>query len=287
MNGILLVDKPVGLTSHDVVEYVRRLFKTKVGHSGTLDPFASGLLVLLIGEATKLSSFFTQAKKTYIATMQFGIKTDTLDVTGKVQMRNNIFIEQKEIEDCLKDLKGEVELLAPLYSAKKVKGRKLYEYARKGIDIEIPKIKSIIYSIEMINYCYPYLTFEVECSHGTYIRSLAEEIAKKLSTIATLVQLRRAKSGAFNIKAACSLDFISKDSIIPLENLISNEIVVNESVYKKLMNGNPLTRKDIKEIRLNSGLFEDFYKVNVKNTFFVYRREEDKFKYILKVENDK
>ncbi|ABP67652.1 tRNA pseudouridine synthase B [Caldicellulosiruptor saccharolyticus DSM 8903] len=285
MNGILLVDKPVGLTSHDVVEYVRKLFKTKVGHCGTLDPFASGLLVLLIGEATKLSSFFTQTKKTYIATMQFGIKTDTLDITGKVQLRNNIFIEQNEIEDCLKDLKGEVELSVPIYSAKKVKGRKLYEYAREGIDIEIPKIKSIIYSIEMINYCYPYMTFKVECSHGTYIRSLAEEIAKKLSTVATLVQLRRAKNGVFDIKAAFSLDFISEDSIIPLENLILNEIIVNESVYKKLINGNPLTRKDIKEIRLNDSLFEDFYKISMKDAFFVYKREGDKFKYLLKVEN--
>lgn len=287
MNGILLVDKPIGLTSHDIVEYVRNLFRIKVGHCGTLDPFASGLLVLLVGETTKLSSFFTRTKKTYLATMQFGIKTDTLDITGKVQLKNNIFIEQEEIQNCLKSLRGEVQLSVPIYSAKKLKGKKLYEYAREGIDIEIPKIKSIIYSIEIINYHYPYMTFIVECSHGTYIRSLTEEIANRLSTIATLVELRRLKSGVFDVSDAFPLDLISKDSVIPLESLILNEIIVEESAFKKLANGNSLTERDIREVRFNSGVFKDFYKISLKQTLFVYKREEDKFKYLLRVENYK
>ncbi|WAM32614.1 tRNA pseudouridine(55) synthase TruB [Caldicellulosiruptor naganoensis] len=287
MNGILLVDKPVGLTSHDVVEYVRKLFKTKVGHSGTLDPFATGLLVLLIGEATKLSSFFTQEKKTYIATMQFGMKTDTLDITGKVLMKNNVFIKTSEVETVLKNLKGEIELFVPLYSAKKVKGKKLYEYAREGIDIEIPRMKSIIYNIEMINYCYPYLTFRVECSHGTYIRSLAEEIARRLDTIATLTMLRRVKSGRFDVSSSFTLDLISRKTMVPLKSLISNEIFIKESAYKKVVNGNPLTLKDIKEIRQSNGVFAEFYKTQLSDTFFVYQRVDDKFKYLLKVENNR
>ncbi|WAM34786.1 tRNA pseudouridine(55) synthase TruB [Caldicellulosiruptor morganii] len=287
MNGVLLVDKPVGLTSHDIVEYVRKLFKTKAGHAGTLDPFATGLLVLLIGEATKLSSFFIKEKKTYIATMQFGIKTNTLDITGKLLMKNNIFIKTDEVEDVLKSLKGEIELFVPLFSAKKVKGRKLYEYAREEIDIEIPKMKSIIYNIEILNYCYPYLTFRVECSHGTYIRSLADEIARRLGTIATLTMLRRVKSGRFDVKDSFSLDIISKEAIVSLENLILNEMLVSDRAFKKVLNGNPLTFKDIREIRQVDESFGEFYKIRLDSILIVYHREDDKFKYLLKVENDR
>jgi len=284
MNGVLLVDKPVGITSHDVVEFVRKVFNVKAGHAGTLDPFATGLLVILIGEATKLSSFFTSQEKTYIATMQFGIRTDTLDITGKIKEKNMIIVEQKEIEECFKILKGEIELNVPIFSAKKLNGRKLYEYARKGINIEIPKVKSIIYNIEIISFSYPYLKFKVRCSHGTYIRSLAEKIAENLSTVGLLSELRRIRSGFFDLKDAVTLNDIRAESIIPVCRLFKNEIKVGRKTYKKVLNGNPLESHDIEDIINTDAAFADFYKICVDEAVFIYKREKDVFKYVLKVE---
>jgi len=172
MNGILLVDKPLALTSHDVVEYVRKTLKTKAGHAGTLDPLATGLLIILIGGVTKLSNYLVVGNKRYFAKMQFGIRTDTWDITGKVIERNNHFICTKEIEDVLAGLIGKIERDVPIYSAKKIKGRKLYDYASEGVVVQTPKVVKNIYNLDLLSYSYPYLTFEVECSHGTYIRSL-------------------------------------------------------------------------------------------------------------------
>lgn len=284
MNGVLLVDKPVGITSHDVVEFVRKVFNVKAGHAGTLDPFATGLLVILLGEATKLSSLFTSQEKTYIATMQFGIRTDTLDITGKIKEKNNVIVEKKEIEECFKNLKGEIELDVPIFSAKKLRGKKLYEYARKGINIEIPKVKSIIYNIEIINFSYPYLEFKVQCSHGTYIRSLAEKIAESLSTVGLLSELRRIRSGFFDLKDAVLLSDIRAESIIPVCRLFKNEIKVGRKTYKKILNGNPLVNQDIEDIIDIDTAFADFYKIWVDKAVFIYKREKDVFKYILKVE---
>ncbi|ADQ46492.1 tRNA pseudouridine synthase B [Caldicellulosiruptor kronotskyensis 2002] len=284
MNGVLLVDKPVGITSHDVVEFVRKVFSVKAGHAGTLDPFATGLLVILLGEATKLSSYFTSQEKTYIATMQFGIRTDTLDITGKIKEKNNMIVEEKEIEECFKNLKGEIELDVPIFSAKKLRGKKLYEYARKGINIEIPKVKSIIYNIEIINFSYPYLEFKVQCSHGTYIRSLAEKIAESLSTVGLLSELRRIKSGFFDLKDAVALTDIREKSIIPVYRLFKNEIKVGRKAYKKILNGNLLVPQDIEDIIEIDTAFADFYKIWDDKVVFIYKRERDVFKYILKVE---
>lgn len=285
MNGIILIDKPLGITSHDVVEEVKKYFHVKVGHTGTLDPFATGLLVLLVGDATRLSQYFMQAKKTYIATLQFGIKTDTLDITGRVIEKNSYFISRKEVESVIGSFLGEVELSIPLYSAKKVQGKKLYEYAREGLNIDIQKAKNFIYNIEVLNYDYPYLTFLVECSHGTYIRSLGEEIAKRLSSIATLHSLVRIKNGYFDIKDSTKVDYLLKKHLIKLDDLIKNQLVVYDQSLKKILNGNLLKEdKDILVIRQEDTSFKDLFKIKIENYLFIYKKENDHFKYLLKVD---
>jgi len=152
IDAILIVDKPVGLTSHDVVARLRRILKTKrIGHTGTLDPFATGVLVMLVGKATRLAQFLDKDKKEYEATVRFGFETDTGDVSGSPkQIQNSKFkIQNEEIKEVLKDFRGEIEQTPPMYSAKKVAGKKLYELARKGVEIERKSVKVTIYEIEL------------------------------------------------------------------------------------------------------------------------------------------
>ena len=199
MNGIILIDKPKDYTSRDIVNIVSKKLQTKkVGHTGTLDPLATGLLVLCIGKTLKLSELLVSTKKEYIATMTFGIETDTLDITGNIVKRDSKQkkITTKDIETVLKKYTGKIIQEVPKYSSVKVNGKKLYEYARKGQKIELQPRKIEIYFLNLIeiNQEEKEIKFEIGCSKGTYIRSVCEDIAKKLGTVRIYERTTKNKS---------------------------------------------------------------------------------------------
>jgi len=214
-SGFLLVDKSEGMTSHDVVDHLRRITKIKkIGHAGTLDPIATGLLILGIGrEATKKLSEFQKLDKEYIAKIKLGVKSDTFDKEGKIE---KVLFEKipkrEEIEKVLKDFCGEILQTPPPYSAKKIKGKKAYELARKGLKVELSPVKVKIYQIEILNYFFPYLEIKVSCSSGTYIRSLANDIGEKLKVGGLIEELRRTKIGNFKVENAQKLSQINSEN---------------------------------------------------------------------------
>ncbi len=210
--GFILINKPVGTTSHDVIDKMREITKIKkIGHSGTLDPLASGLLILGIGrKATKKLNQFQKLDKEYLAKIKLGIISDTFDKEGKIK---KIEYEKKpsleEVKKVIQQFKGEIWQRPPLFSAKKVKGKKLYQLARKGIKIEPKKQKIKIYKIEIIKYNFPLLELKIHCSSGTYIRSLANDIGEKLKTGGCLESLKRTKIGNYSLENALKLDEIT------------------------------------------------------------------------------
>lgn len=204
-NGILLVDKAVGSTSFHLVSLLRkRTGIKKIGHAGTLDPFATGLMVMLIGkEFTKKSDQFLNSDKEYIATLHLGLATDTFDTEGHPQEKSDHIPTLAQIATCLETFQGEILQTPPMFSAKKIGGKKLYELARKGITIERPPSRVTI-KIALLSYEYPTLKLKVECSKGTYIRSLGHDIGLSLGCYAHLSSLQRTKSGSFSLKEAIS-----------------------------------------------------------------------------------
>ncbi|MDO4612006.1 MAG: tRNA pseudouridine(55) synthase TruB [Candidatus Saccharibacteria bacterium] len=205
---IILVDKPAGISSFGVVARVRRKLseefghKVKVGHTGTLDPFATGLLILLSGKMTKKSNDFLKQDKVYEATLKLGETSTTGDPEGEIEKVSDKIPTKIEIETCLKSFLGEIEQTVPKFSAVKINGRRAYELARKGQDFKTPTRPVTIYDIKIINYNYPTLKIEAHVSSGTYIRTLAEDIGKKLGTGAYLTALRRTKISNFDVKDA-------------------------------------------------------------------------------------
>jgi tRNA pseudouridine55 synthase len=268
IDGILIVDKPEGLTSHDVVARLRRILKTKrIGHTGTLDPFATGVLVMLVGKATRLAQFLDKDKKEYKATIRFGFETDTGDGTGSPkQIQNSKFkIQNSEIKEVLQDFRGEIEQTPPMYSAKKIAGKKLYELARKGIEIERKPVKITIYESELIKDQKPKtedlqkndfglwtLDFglRVSCSAGTYIRTLAEDIGKKLEIGAHLAALRRTGAGQFDLSKAVTLEGLEEivsenkldEVLISMNDALAHlpKVILNEEEIKNTQNGKKL-----------------------------------------------
>lgn len=250
MNGIIVINKPKGYTSHDVVANVKKILNVKkVGHTGTLDPNATGVLPLLLNEGTKLSKYLIEHDKEYEVTLKLGIKTDTADSEGKV-------VEQKEvgnlenIEEILKLFIGKQEQIPPIYSAIKVKGKKLYEYARLGQKVKVEPRKIEIYNIELlkIDQLENEIKFNVACSKGTYIRSLCEDIADKLGTVGYMKELNRTKVGRFSIEEAITLEKLKenqdsikflKEHIITVQELFKKyeKIELNEQKLKKFLNG--------------------------------------------------
>lgn len=238
LDGVLIIDKPSGITSHDVVAKVRKALKTKkVGHTGTLDPLATGVLVVCVEKATKLVNYLTCDEKIYEVEMKFGIKTDTGDITGNIiDEDTNYKVTIKEANEVIKSFVGKQKQIPPMYSAIKVNGQKLYELARKGIEIERePRDIEIfdIYNIEINN---EFIKYTVHCSKGTYVRSLCEDIAQRLGTIGVMTKLRRIKSGQFEIENAIKIDDISEEKIISMEKLFDKEINVQKNL-KELLNG--------------------------------------------------
>ena len=204
--GLIIVDKPVGPTSHQVVSIVRRgTGVRKVGHAGTLDPRASGVLVLCIGAATRLSEYLSTASKRYQAVIRFGSSTQTYDSEGEILEQTGDSPSRKAIEDVLPAFRGEIHQVPPPFSAIKVQGAKAYELARKGEEVELEPRQVTIYDLKLLSYKHPDLSLEIECSAGTYIRSLAHDLGEQLSTGAHLAELRRIKSGPFTIKDAVPL----------------------------------------------------------------------------------
>jgi tRNA pseudouridine55 synthase len=223
-SGILLVNKPKGRTSFSLVSALRRLTGIKkIGHAGTLDPFATGVMVLLVGqEATRLSDRFLNQDKEYISTLKLGIKTDSFDCDGAILATSDITPSQEEILEVLKRFQGKILQTPPMFSAKKVGGKKLYELARKGIEIE-RKASEVTVKIDFLYYEYPFLSLKVACSKGTYIRSLAEDIGEALGCGAHLSDLSRTRSGPFTLSECIDGNLLSDPAYLPSLSLISPE----------------------------------------------------------------
>ncbi len=211
-SGFLLIDKPVGPTSHDVVDTVRRVLHTrKVGHAGTLDPFASGLLILAVGTMTKQLSKFVGLDKSYVATLRFGATSDTMDRTGKIspatlvpdtKVAGTAVPGTKELESVLETFRGEIDQVPPMYSAKKIGGKKLYELARAGEVVERKPVRVTIHELELLSFSWPTAVIRTRVSSGTYVRALADDIGKRLGCGAYLEELRRTMIGSYKVESA-------------------------------------------------------------------------------------
>lgn len=245
MDGVIVIDKEKDYTSRDVVNIVGKHFKTKkVGHTGTLDPLATGLLVICIGQATKLVELLTNHDKEYIADITFGIETDTLDITGNILKEENTNFSREEIEKVLNEYQKEYDQMVPIYSAVRINGRKLYEYAREKEKIELPSRKVKIYKIDLLKYEQinnkTHIQIKCNVSKGTYIRSLIRDIALSLNTVAIMTDLRRTKVGEFTLKDSILLeDLENNDKIYSIEQILKNypTIEVDNNLEFKIKNG--------------------------------------------------
>ncbi len=248
-DGIMLVDKAESETSFSIVKKTRKVIKgKKIGHAGTLDPFATGLLIILVGQGTKLAPYIMTGEKRYRATIHLGVETDTLDPTGCVVQRKKVpTFGFEQIEAVISNFIGEIDQAPPIFSAVKYGGKRSYILARKGINVEIQKRKVRIRSIEILSIDLPEIVIEIYCSSGTYIRSLAADIGKALGTGAHLTVLRRLASGSFNVKGAIQSRFINDATpyeyiaakIIPLRDSLPDmkEIHLNDRITHKIING--------------------------------------------------
>jgi tRNA pseudouridine55 synthase len=245
--GILNIYKPIGMTSHDVVAVLRRLTKIKqIGHTGTLDPFAQGVLPICIGKATRLIEFLPDDKE-YLATVQFGIATTTYDIEGERTFSSDKKVSVKDVQLALKDFEGEIQQFPPIYSAIKVKGKKLYEYARKGEDVEITPRKVTIEHIELKDFDEQSQQAQIliKCSKGTYIRSIAHDIGKNLGVGAHLIKLVRTQAGKCRVENSVQLEGINveKSIINPLEMLDLPIIDVSIEELEKIKHGIAIENK--------------------------------------------
>lgn len=247
MDGIIVINKEKGCTSHDIVYKVKKMFNTKVGHTGTLDPNATGVLPILLGKGTKISKYLIEHDKEYEVVLQLGVKTTTADEEGEIIEEKEVLkesLEQLKIERILKSFIGKIEQMPPKYSAIKVNGRKLYEYARKGQEVEIKPREVEIYNIEITNIQKEkkQIEFKVSCSKGTYIRTLCEDIAEKMRTVGYMKELKRTKVGDFNIEQAITLGQLQEKEnikIITIEEMFKDkeEIILEDSKIILLLNG--------------------------------------------------
>jgi tRNA pseudouridine synthase B len=248
-NGILNIDKPQGITSHDVVDIVRKIFPgIKVGHTGTLDPIATGVLPICIGKATKLSDELLSENKVYKVKMLLGVETDTYDITGKIVFANTLNEDEIYIKERIKRFIGKSSQIPPIYSAIKIKGKKAYEYARNGENVSIKPREIEIFNIDDIdvNLRKRQVSFVVSCTKGTYIRSLVHDIGIKLGCGATMIELKRLKTGDFDINDSIDLyEFLNLeyldmlDKIVSIEELYkdSKKINLKDKDYDKFLNG--------------------------------------------------
>lgn len=274
MDGILIINKPKGRTSHDIVSKVKRIVGNKVGHTGTLDPNATGVLPLLIGKGTLCSQYLMEHDKIYEVVLKLGIKTDTADSEGNIleeQQVSETSLNENNILNVLRSFIGKQEQIPPMYSAIKVNGKKLYEYARKGQNVEIKPRQIEIFKCELrkVDLEEKEICFSVHCTKGTYIRSLCEDIAKKLNTVGYMKELNRIKVGKFDINKSITVE--------ELENNISNESFTKEhfiSIEKAFEDKEsiviPLNRLKhfLNGVKLSFELEDNLYKIyDEKNNF--------------------
>lgn len=241
MQGAIIVNKAPDMTSRDVINILNKKFNTKsIGHTGTLDPIAEGVLVCLIGKYTKLTDILINHDKEYIASFKLGILTDTLDITGKILKEEKVNLTKEEIQKTILSFKGTYNQEVPIYSAVKINGKKLYEYARNNEEITLPKRKVNIYDIELLNIDNEIITIKTKVSKGTYIRSLIRDIGLKLNTNATMTKLIRTKLDKFTIEESYTLEDIQNDNykLLSLEDLIDLDTInINEEMLFKIKNG--------------------------------------------------
>ncbi len=249
MDGILVIDKPEGITSHDVVASVRRVLQTRrVGHAGTLDPFATGVMVILVGKATRLARFFDKDEKEYLAVMRLGFESDTGDRTGNIREAGTVAfsdIRAADLEQAMRPFVGEIEQTPPMYSAKKIEGKKLYELARKGIEVERKAVRIRISELELVEFGTDGTAeFRVVCSAGTYVRTLAEDIGRAAGSGAYLEALRRTRAGKFDIRSCITLDDLKteespKSFVLPVLSALEHlpSVILNPERVKRTLNG--------------------------------------------------
>ncbi len=277
LDGIILINKEINMTSRDVVNIACKKFQTKkIGHTGTLDPFASGLLVLTINKATKIASFIEATTKKYIGELTLGIATDTYDLSGKVVEKQEVKkLTKEDIEEVFKTFIGEIKQIPPLYSAIKYNGEPLYKLARQGKEVPLKERTVTIYDLKLLSLTNNRILFEVTCSKGTYIRSLGCDIAKKLNTCGHLSLLTRIEVGNFKLKDAKLISEISSKDIIPIKDALSfmNKVIVSD-LEKKVINGMKISLNitDEKVLILNKQ----------NKALAIYVRHEDGFYYCLR-----
>lgn len=270
MNGILIVNKGIDVTSRDVVNDLVHLFHTKkIGHTGTLDPLATGVLVCTIGKYTKLNLDLTSEYKEYIAEMRFGINTDTLDITGNVLNEESVSLDEETITKTINSFKKEYEQEVPIYSSVKVNGRKLYDYARSGEEVVLPKRTVYIKEIEVLSITGNDVKFRCLVSKGTYIRSLIRDIAHSLNTYGTMTSLIRTKQGKFDIKDSYTIEDIKNNhyKLLSIEEVLDLDIVTtSDNLYKLINNGVSVDYKSKKDYILFRYNFDDIA---------LYKKEND------------
>ena len=249
LSGLLVVDKKTKMTSHDVVEKLRRILNfKKIGHAGTLDPNASGILLACLGKATKIAKFLTEHDKEYEAVIKLGVTTDTYDQEGKIiQITEHLEITEEQVREAIESFKGEIWQTPPLYSAIKQKGKKLYQYARAGKQVERKKRKVIIKDVRVLEIKLPYVKLKVSCSKGTYIRSLANDIGERLGCGAHLFSLCRTRIGPFELKDALDLEAMEEirnedkigNFLISVEKVLAHipSVVVKDGFAKRIREG--------------------------------------------------
>ena len=269
MDGIIIVNKEKDWTSNDVVQKIKGLFHEKVGHTGTLDPLATGVIPVLVGKGTLLSKYLVNHDKEYIATIKLGERTSTGDLEGET-IENKIvsesMLDEGYIKSILKSFEGKIIQTPPIYSAIKVNGKKLYEYARKGQSVEIPSREIEIYNLELISLSKENkeITYRVHCSKGTYIRTLCEDIAKEIGTVGFMKELKRIRVGEFSINDSLKIsEFDDKDKVknhfITIEQFFDNkdEIEVDTKNLTRFLNG----------VKIKTSKKDDVYKIYHQNSF--------------------
>lgn len=273
-NGIIIVNKPSNYTSRDIVNIIsKKLGTKKVGHTGTLDPLATGVLVICFGKYTKLVNILTGLTKTYIAEIKLGLKTDTLDITGNILETKPFNVTKEQIMQVLSSFKGKYHMEVPLYSAVKIKGKKLYEYAREQKEVSLPKRDVNIYDIKLLDFKDDIIKFEVTVEKGTYIRSLIRDISLKLNTVGTMYSLIRTKQGNFSLANSYTLDDILNnnykilDIFDVLEDIKLYEL--NELEYLKVKNGNIIS------LPLTNNYLYLTYK---EKPIAIYKKDDDSYK---------
>lgn len=272
MDGVINVLKPKGITSFDVVRDIRKIAKIKkVGHTGTLDPLASGVLPVCIGKATKIVDYIMEGTKTYRVEMKLGTTTDTYDREGTVLEEKEVSVSPEEVEKAIEKYKGDIEQVPPMYSALKVNGQKLYDLARKGIEVEREARKIQIHDICILSIDLPYIIFDVKCSKGTYIRSLCFDIGNDLGSGAVMWNLERLEASPFNIKEAIKLEDLNEENIkqfiTPIDEALKDyeKLYLDKKFEKLVLNGVIL-----KDRRVLDNIEENkLYRTYIENDNFI------------------